>query len=189
MRVLIIPARGGSKGIEKKNLQTVNGISLLERTIKSALQAKLDKIIISTDDSEIKGIASKYAVEIHNRSEETASDTSTTESVILEVISNFEKMWQLDAAIGFCQVTSPFIQSQKINECFSLAEKGFSAFSAVEFHGFTWSKDDTWKPVDHPIDHRPRRQELNPKVKETGAIYCFPLQSFKQKKYRICSEP
>jgi N-acylneuraminate cytidylyltransferase len=189
LRVLIIPARGGSKGIDKKNLQTVNGISLVERTIKSALQAKVDKIIVSTDDSEIKGIASKYAVEIHDRSKETSSDTSSTESVILEVISNFEKKWKTDASIGFCQVTSPFIESQTISECFSLADKGFSAFSAVEFHGFTWSKDDTWKPVDHPIDHRPRRQDLYPKVKETGAIYCFPLQSFKQKKYRICSEP
>ena len=149
----------------------------------------MDKIIVSTDDAEIKSIASKYAVEIHDRSEETSSDTSSTESVISEVISNFEKLWQTDTAIGFCQVTSPFIQSQTINECFSLAEKGFSAFSTVEFHGFTWSKDGTWNPVDHPIDSRPRRQDLNPKVKETGAIYCFPLQGFKQKKYRICTEP
>jgi hypothetical protein len=67
LKILIIPARGGSKGILKKNLRTVNGISLIERTIKSALQAKVDIIIVSTDDSEIKGIASNYAVEIHDR--------------------------------------------------------------------------------------------------------------------------
>ena len=161
----------------------------MERTIKSALQADLDIIILSTDDSEIKRISSKYAIEIHDRSEETSGDTSSTESVILEVISNFENQWQTDTSIGFCQVTSPFIESRTINECFSLAEKGFSAFSAVEFHGFNWSKDGNWKPVDHPVDHRPRRQDLNPKVKETGAIYCFPLQTFKQEKFRICSEP
>ena len=189
MRVLIIPARGGSKGIYKKNLQTVNGISLVERTIKSALQAELDKIIVSTDDNEIKEIASRYAVEIHERSEETSRDTSSTESVILEVISHFENQWPEKVSIGFCQVTSPFIESKSINECFSLADQSFSAFSAIEFHGFIWSEEETWKPVNHPIDHRPRRQDLNQKVKETGAIYCFPMQNFKQRKYRVCSEP
>ncbi len=151
--------------------------------------AEIDKIIVSTNDVEIKKIASKYPVEIHDRSEETSGDTSSTESVILEIISSFEKQWPEKVSIGFCQVTSPFIESKSINECFSLADQGFSAFSAVEFHGFIWSKDESWKPVNHPIDHRLRRQDLNPQVKETGAIYCFPLQRFKQKKYRICSEP
>ncbi len=186
---MIIPARGGSKGIHKKNLQTVSGVTLVERTIISALQAEIDKIIVSTDDLEIKKIASRYAVEIHDRSEETSGDASSTESVILEVISHFENQWPEKVSVGFCQVTSPFIESKSINECFSLADQGFSAFSALEFHGFTWSKEETWKPVDHPIDYRPRRQELKPKVKETGAIYCFPLQNFKHVKYRICSEP
>jgi len=189
LRVLIIPARGGSKGIHKKNLQTVNGIPLVERTIISALQADINKIIVSTDDIEIKNIALKYAVEIHERSEEASGDTSSTESVILEVISHFERQWPEKVSIGFCQVTSPFIESKSIDECFSLADQGFSAFSAIDFHGFIWSKEEYWKPIDHPIDHRPRRQDLSPKVKETGAIYCFPLQNFKQKKYRICSEP
>lgn len=189
MRVLIIPARGGSKGIHKKNLQTVNGIPLVERTIISALRADINKIIVSTDDIEIKNIVSKYAVEIHERSEEASGDTSSTESVILEAVSHFERQWPEKVSIGFCQVTSPFIESKSIDECFSLADQGFSAFSAIDFHGFTWSKEEHWKPTDHPINHRPRRQDLNPKVKETGAIYCFPLQNFKQKKYRICSEP
>ncbi len=109
--------------------------------------------------------------------------------MILEVISHFENQWPEKVSIGFCQVTSPFIESKSINECFSLADQSFSAFSAIEFHGFIWSEEETWKPVNHPIDHRPRRQDLNQKVKETGAIYCFPMQNFKQRKYRVCSEP
>ncbi len=189
MRILIIPARGGSKGIHKKNLQTVNGISLIERSIKSALQAEIDVIILSTDDQEIKKIGTKYPVVIHDRSETTSSDTSSTESVILEVISQYESLWPINATIGFCQVTSPFVEPNTLNECFSLAKKGFSSFSAKEFHGFIWEKKETWYPVDHPADFRPRRQDLNSKFIETGAIYCFPLENFKEKKYRICSEP
>ena len=79
MRILIIPARGGSKGILKKNLKTVNGISLIERTIKSALLSSVDKIIVSTDDSEIIVIASKYPVEIHKRSSINSRDSASTE--------------------------------------------------------------------------------------------------------------
>ena len=60
MRILIIPARGGSKGIPKKNLRTVNGISLVERALRSALKSKVDQVIVSTDDKDISKIAIKY---------------------------------------------------------------------------------------------------------------------------------
>ncbi len=53
MQILIIPARGGSKGIPKKNLRTVNGISLVERALSSALKSNADQVIVSTDDKDI----------------------------------------------------------------------------------------------------------------------------------------
>jgi YrbI family 3-deoxy-D-manno-octulosonate 8-phosphate phosphatase len=189
LRILIIPARGGSKGIPRKNLKTVNGISLVERSIRVALKSKVDQIIVSTDDKEISDVAIKYGVTVHNRSSENSGDSASTESVILEVIDKYESNWPIDSVIGFIQATSPFVSAETINECFDLAEKGFSSYSAKHFHGFTWEKLDKWVPINHPLEFRPRRQELNEKVVETGAIYCFPLQQFKEKKYRFCSEP
>ena len=189
MKILIIPARGGSKGIIKKNLQTVNGISLIERALSSALKSDVDKIIVSTDDLEIEKIATKYAVEVHKRSEQASSDTASTEEVILEVMSKFEHEWGNDAILGFCQVTSPFIEVETINKCFEEAQKGFSSFSAREFHGFIWANENNWVPIGHPINFRPRRQDLSQRVMETGAIYCFPLKEFKRIQYRICSDP
>ena len=189
MRILIIPARGGSKGIPRKNLKTVNGISLVERSLRVALKSQVDQIIVSTDDTEISEVASKYGVILHNRSSENSGDSASTESVILEVIKTFESTWPIDSVAGFIQATSPFVSAETINECFDLAEKGFSSFSAKSFHGFTWEKLDKWVPIKHPLEFRPRRQDLNVKVVETGAIYCFPLQQFKEKKYRFCSEP
>ena len=189
MRILIIPARGGSKGIVKKNLQTVNGISLIERALKSALKSSVDKIIVSTDDLEIEKMANKYAVEVHKRSQQTSSDTASTEEVMLEVISKFENTWAEDSILGFCQVTSPFIEVDTINKCFEEAQKGFSSFSAREFHGFVWANENKWVPIGHPLNFRPRRQDLSQRVIETGAIYCFPLKEFKHIKYRICSDP
>ncbi len=188
MRILIIPARGGSKGILKKNLQKVNGISLIERAIKTSLKSSVDKIIVSTNDLEIKNIAKKYDVALHDRSEENSSDEATTEAVIFEVIKDFEKNWKSDVTLGIYQVTSAFVQANTINDCFELSEKGFSAFSAISFHGFLWEKKDSWTPLNHPLNFRPRRQELNQRVKETGAIYTFPLQDFKIKGFRFCTE-
>ena len=189
MRILIIPARGGSKGIPKKNLRTVNGMSLVERALRTALNSKVDQVIVSTDDKEISEIAMKYGTVLHKRSSQNSGDGASTESVILEVIDKFESNWPRGSVVGFIQATSPFVSSKTINECFNLAEQGYSSFSAKNFHGFVWEKIRKWTPVNHPLENRPRRQELNQKVVETGAIYCFPLRQFKEKKYRFCSEP
>ena len=189
MRILIIPARGGSKGIPKKNLKTVNGLSLVERALRTALKSKVDQVIVSTDDKDISEIVKKYGVTLHERSLDNSGDSASTESVILEVIDTFESNWPGYSVVGFIQATSPFITPKTVNDCFELAEQGFSSFSAKSFHGFVWEKIEKWVPVNHPSEHRPRRQELNQKVLETGAIYCFPLNQFKEKKYRFCSEP
>jgi YrbI family 3-deoxy-D-manno-octulosonate 8-phosphate phosphatase len=186
-RVLIIPARGGSKEIPKKNLQKVNGISLIERALRTAIKSKVDKIIVSTDDSDIIKISEKYKIIVHNRSNLNSSDEASTESVILEVIKDLGQNWPPETVIGFYQVTSAFVRPETINECFSHSERGFSAFSAVVFHSFVWEENSNWLPVNHPLDHRPRRQDLSQKVKETGAIYTFPMNEFKEKKYRFCS--
>ena len=189
MRILIIPVRGGSKGIPRKNLKTVNGISLVERSLRVALKSKVDQIIVSTDDKEISDVASKYGATLHERSSENSGDDASTESVILEVVEKYQINWPSDSAVGFIQATSPFVSTETINECFDLAEQGYSSFSAKSFHGFIWEKLDKWVPVQHPPEFRPRRQDLNEKVVETGAVYCFPLKQFKEKKYRFCSEP
>jgi YrbI family 3-deoxy-D-manno-octulosonate 8-phosphate phosphatase len=188
LRILIIPVRKGSKGIKRKNLQEVNGLSLIKRALNTSLRSEVDKIIVSTDDPDIVSEIKHYPVTIHFRSKENSEDNSSTESVILEVIKDFEDTWTPEVTLGFYQVTSAFLSPETINHCFELSEKGFSAFSAVNFHGFIWEKQTNWIPVDHPSDHRPRRQILNQKVKETGAIYTFPLKNFKVKKYRFCSE-
>jgi YrbI family 3-deoxy-D-manno-octulosonate 8-phosphate phosphatase len=189
LRILIIPARGGSKGIPKKNLKTVNGISLVERALGTALKSKVDQVIVSTDDKEISEIVIKFGVTLHNRSLENSSDTASTDAVILEVINDLEHCWPQESVIGIYQVTSPFVSPGSIDECFEQAEKGFSSFSAKPFHGFVWENKESWLPVNHPLNFRPRRQELLETVVETGALYCFPLKQFKEKQYRICSKP
>mgnify|MGYP003333800846 CR=1 FL=1 len=166
MRILIIPVRGGSKGIPNKNLQTVNGISLTERAIRTSLKSEIDLLIVSTDSEQIKNIVKKYPeVLIHNRSSENSSDTASTDRTILEVIEDLGKHWNLESTqIGIYQATSPFVEVETINECFKNAERGNVGFSAMTNHAFVWEKQEKWLPVNHPANFRPRRQELTPKI-------------------------
>jgi YrbI family 3-deoxy-D-manno-octulosonate 8-phosphate phosphatase len=189
LNIVIIPVRGGSKGIKRKNLAKVNGITLIERAIRTSLKAKVDHIIVTTDDLEIKNLVKNYEVIIHERSEQTSTDESTTESVLLEVIKDLGTNWSPETIIGLVQATSPFISTELLDNCLTKATEGFSAFSAFDFHGFIWEKNLNWDPVSHPADFRPRRQTLNPRVMESGAVYAFPLNKFIEKKYRFCSEP
>ncbi len=188
MQIVIIPARGGSKGIKRKNLALVGGISLLERAVRSAGSAKVDLVIVSTDDQEILKVAKGLGCQVHERSSANSGDKSSSESVILEVIKDLGTQWPDDSQIALVQATSPFISPKTINDCLAIAAKNKVGFSAASTHRFLWQKEKTWIPVAHPFDHRPRRQDLPEKVVESGAVYAFNKKNFLQKGYRFCAE-
>ena len=188
MQIVIIPARGGSKGIKRKNLALVGGISLLERAVRSAGSAAADLVIVSTEDEVIADTAKGLGCVVHKRSKINSSDKSSSESVILEVIDELGSSWPDDSAIALVQATSPFISPKTINDCLAIAIKGKVGFSAASTHRFLWQKEKDWLPVGHPKDFRPRRQELPEKVVESGAVYAFNKKNFLEKKYRFCAE-
>ncbi len=187
MNIIIIPARGGSKGIPKKNLQKVGGMTLVRRAVLAGLGSKADLVIVSTDDGEISNQVKGLNAVIHHRSDENSNDTATSESVIVEVIKDLGSDWPQDALLAMVQVTSPFTTPEIINECFNLASKGFTGFTAVNSHKLIWRESSTgWQPINHPLSHRPRRQEMMREVYETGAVYAFQLGAFIDSRYRFC---
>lgn len=188
VRVIIIPARGGSKGVPLKNLRQIGGKSLIQRAVTSALGARADLVIVSTDNQEISTQGNALGALIHNRSEDTSGDTASSESVIKEVIQDLGDNWPSDASVALLQATSPFIETSTINDCLDLAGQGKVGFSAVQSHKFLWMQTTNgWQPINHPIDHRPRRQELEGQVYETGAVYAFPKDEFLKFGYRFCA--
>lgn len=187
MQIVIIPARGGSKGIKRKNLALVGGINLLERAVRSAGSAEVDLVIVSTDDDEIASIAKSLGCQVHRRSSKNSADTSSSESVILEVIKDLGSSWSDQTAIALVQATSPFISPKTIKECMKIALSGKVGFSAASTHRFVWQKEKNWLPLGHPIDYRPRRQELPETVVESGAVYAFRKKEFLEKQYRFCA--
>jgi CMP-N-acetylneuraminic acid synthetase len=189
LKIGIIPARGGSKGIKGKNLQKVGGRTLIERAISSAIGSNLDIVIVSTDSDEIGKVSEQAGAIVHHRSKMNSTDSASSEAVLLEVIEDYGKGWGEDATLCFIQATSPFIDPVTVDKCLALAGEGFVGFSARKSHFNLWRlSSETWIPVNHPSNSRIRRQDAPIEVIETGAVYAFKLHDFINAKYRFCAE-
>lgn len=172
--VALIPARGGSKSIPFKNIKKIAGKPLIYWTIEAAINcSKIDKIYLSTDSEKIidavRNIENEK-FEVVGRSPETATDTASTESVILEFANShdFEN-------IILIQATSPLLTSKDLEESITIFEdnKADSLLSVVEQKRFIWKKssDHFVKPLNYDLLNRPRRQDFEGYLVENGALY------------------
>ena len=191
----IIPARGGSKGILKKNIRYVGGVPLIARTILAAKRSKfINRIIVSTDDKEISSISEKYGAEISWRPSHLSDDKSSSESALLHVLGKLKVDEQYIPDITtFLQCTSPFIEPDDIDgTILTIKEDIDSAFSALPFHHFLWNLENHGEAVgiNHNSDClRKRRQDLEEKqYLETGSIYAFRTNIFMKEKSRFCGK-
>ena len=176
--VAIIPARGGSKGIKNKNLQKINGTSLIGRAVRVANQSReIDEVFVSTDSIEIAEEAKRFGASVIQRPAELSTDDASSESALSHALGFAE----LADIIVFIQCTSPFLVAEDLDLAIFLikSKKYDSVFAAVEDHGFRWQSDpESLKPVGHEIGHRPRRQDLPTMYLETGAFYVFGRTTF-----------
>ena len=192
MRYLaIIPARGGSKGVQNKNIRKINGHPLIAWSIRQALAVpSITNVVVSTDSPEIASIAREYGAETpFIRPEALAQDETPTEPVMAHSIEWYESSGVKHDAVILLQPTSPLRlpgSLQKAVDCFQV-EKGSSLLSVCESHAFFWRKTS---PVSASYDfkNRPRRQDINEgerSYKETGSIYITLLDAFKNFNNRL----
>ncbi len=123
MKVIgIIPARGGSKGVPRKNIKLLGGKPLILYTIKSALESKrLDKLIVSTDDVEVRRISIESGVEVpFLRPETLAKDDSPTLPVIQHALKYFINKGEYFDAVCILQPTTPFRNSGLIDDAIAI---------------------------------------------------------------------
>lgn len=120
--LIIIPARGGSKGVPRKNIRLLNGVPLIHYTIKAAQEVFDDTFIcVSTDDEEIRQVAEQTNLVVpFMRPKELASDFSGTYEVLLHAIEYYEKCGYLADTVILLQPTSPFRNSSHIKEALKL---------------------------------------------------------------------
>ena len=117
--VAIIPARGGSKGLPRKNIRPLVGKPLIAYTIEAALESKyLDRVIVSTEDEEIAKVAKKYGAEVpFKRPAKYATDSAEAESVIQHAVLWLEKKEKYyPDIIVYMQVTSPVRRKGLVDE-------------------------------------------------------------------------
>ncbi len=172
----IIPARGGSKRLPRKNVLDLNGKPLIAYSIEAALDCKyLDKVIVSSDDDEIINISKKFGAEVVKRPNELSNDTATTFDAVKHTIDNVEDNYDY---IVLLQPTSPLRDKKHINESIELLEtKGADAVVSVcemdhsPFWSNTLQADGSMENFLRDEVLNKRSQDLKTYYKLNGAIY------------------
>jgi N-acylneuraminate cytidylyltransferase len=188
--IAIIPARGGSKGILRKNICPLCGKPMIAWSIDAATSSKfITKVYVSTDDQEIASVAESYGAHVIARPEELANDTATSESTLLHGLQTLEGKKLLPDLLVFMQCTSPLTTPEDIDTAIQklLDEKADSCFTATIFHYFIWrvQEDGSAKGINHDKQFRPRRQDREPQYQENGAVYVMNCKGFMQARHRF----
>ena len=184
----LIPARGGSKGIPGKNLQTVGHVPLVCRSIRAAQASHgVGRVVVSTDDDAIAAAAEAEGASVIRRPAAIAGDTASSESALLHALELLEAQGPLEAEMVFLQCTSPFTTGAQIDGVLAALkeEDCNSSFAVTPWHGFLWRADG--RGINHnPELPRQRRQDLEPAFLETGAIYAMGVTAFRRCGSRFC---
>ena len=177
--VSLILARGGSKGIPQKNIYPVNGIPLINYTIKASLGSNTQETYVSTDCIEIKNKAIKAGAKVIDRPFSLSTDLSKSDDSLI----HFANIIDFDILV-FIQPTSPLISFLDINIGIKMINESCdSVFSAHEEHWIPrWTKSG--QPFNWSPKNRPMRQEVEEFYVENGAFYITKRKNLIKSKLR-----
>lgn len=187
----VIPARGGSKGIPRKNLREVGGRPLITWTIQQALAAEADlHVLVSTDDEEIADVARAAGADVPwLRPAELALDTAATEPTVLHAIDQVTAERGEPEAVLLLQATSPIRLPGTLDRAVTqFRQSGVDSLVGVIPRSpfFWWATDPP--TADYDVEHRPRRQELRPeqlRYYENGSLYLTRTAIYREHHNRI----
>lgn len=187
----IIPARGGSKGVPKKNIKLLNGIPLLAYTLQEAKKSKyINRLVVSTDDEEIANVSRAFNAEVpYLRPKELSTDTSSTRDCVIHMINYLkEKENYLPDYLCLLQCTSPLRTCEDIDGAIEklLLTKfdGIISVCEAEVNPY-WTnvfEEDKLKYFIEEGKNIIRRQDLPKIYRYNGAIYIIKTDIFLKKK-------
>ena len=184
----IIPARGGSKRLPRKNILNLCGKPLISWSIEAGLKSKyIDKVVVSSDDTEILNISNELKVQVIKRPDELASDTSTSFDAVKHAIDNLESY----EYILLLQPTSPLRNENHIDKAIEILEEknADAVISVCEMnHNPLWSNtlDDSLSMEGFISNNllNNRSQDLKKYYRLNGAIYlCKTDKLLKEKSF------
>lgn len=184
--VAIIPARGGSKRIERKNIRNFDGQPIIAYSIRAALASGcFERVMVSTDDEEIAQVARKYGAEVpFMRSAGTSDDYATTADVIHEVLETYRSRGEIFDALCCIYATAPFVSSERLREGARMIEEKNSqaAFTCVAYSYPTQRcliiSEDGRIRMKNPEYAKARSQDLEPTYHDAGQFYFSTVKSF-----------
>jgi len=196
--VAIIPARGGSKGVPRKNIRPLCGRPLIAWTIEAAQKAaRVGRIVVSTDDPEIAAVSRAMGAEVLRRPDPLATDEASSEAVLEHALT---ELGIRRGALAFLQCTAPLTLPQDIDGTLALLADADTAFTVTPWHGFPWQTagpgagatgapagpiSGPLAPVGHNAQTRPRRQERRGIYLEVGAVYAMDVAGFLRARHRF----
>lgn len=184
--IALIPARGGSKGIPRKNLAILDGIPLIGHTIRAAQESMLiDSVWVSSDDEETLGVAKVFGAQSLTRPYEFANDTASSVDVVKHFLNSGISELKDDSIIVYLQPTSPLRNGKHVDlALYSMALAEVDAvISVVEAEkppqkAFSIDANGNLKSLFDERLSNARRQDLPPCYFPNGAIYAFRVHAF-----------
>lgn len=185
MRIAIIPARGGSKRIPKKNIKNFCGAPIISYSIRAAIESGLfEKVMVSTDSEEIACLARKYRADVpFFRSNKTSSDFATTSDVLEEVILQYrDNEIEFDT---FCCLypTAPFVTPEKLKAAAKLfEEKNAESVLTIVKYSYPPQRSiivrDGLASFQYIENRYKRSQDLEPIYHDAGQFYFLQTSAF-----------
>jgi N-acylneuraminate cytidylyltransferase len=174
----IVLARGGSKGIPRKNLVPLAGKPLIVYTLQQARAVSaISRVIVSTDNDDIADVGRQFGAEIVPRPAELSGDTASSESALIHCLDHLKDTGDFEPSlVVFLQPTSPLRSPRHIEEAIATLERegADSLFSAGPLQGLAWRAEGKGlTPVSYDPLHRVRRQDAPEYLSENGSIYVF----------------
>jgi pseudaminic acid cytidylyltransferase len=183
--IAIIPARGGSKRIPKKNIKHFSGSPIIAYSIKAAIQSGLFKeVLVSTDDFEIAAVAQSFGANVpFMRSSENSSDFATTSDVIKEVLSELKNQKKIFDNVCCIYPCAPFIKTEYLIKAFSLLlENSFdTVFPVIPYSSKIQRAlriENNKVGMVYPDFEETRSQDLEVSYYDAGQFYWIQERNF-----------
>ena len=186
---VVIPARGGSKGVRRKNLRLVGGEPLIARAIRTvSAVAQVDEVYVSTDDPQIARVSMRAGAQVIHRPASLSGDQASSESAVQHALAEIAEVAPLPEVTVLVQATSPFLEPADLERAIELVRRGDcdAAFSATRADLHLWREGPSGpEGVNHDARLRQRRQDRPVEHRETGAFYVMRTSGFLEHGHRF----